>query len=184
MPHLPFLSTLSLRRATTCGGGRIEQSHYFYPRSPCGERPVVPAELTTLVNISIHALLAESDSITFNPPIESINFYPRSPCGERQHAYQLVLWVLRISIHALLAESDLATWQSDYVRGDFYPRSPCGERLPHARRPCPVVHISIHALLAESDPEGRAVLFNFLAFLSTLSLRRATPGRRGRAPGW
>ena len=34
-------------------------------------------------NISIHALLAESD-----------------------HAYQLVLWVLRISIHALLAESD------------------------------------------------------------------------------
>ena len=34
-----FLSTLSLRRATTCGGGWNEQPRYFYPRSPCGERP-------------------------------------------------------------------------------------------------------------------------------------------------
>ena len=33
----------------------------FYPRSPYGERPIVPVELTTLVNISIHALLTESD---------------------------------------------------------------------------------------------------------------------------
>ena len=33
-----FLSTLSLRRATTCGGGWNEQPRYFYPRSPCGER--------------------------------------------------------------------------------------------------------------------------------------------------
>ena len=35
-----FLSTLSLRRATTCycSGSLICN---FYPRSPCGERPVV-----------------------------------------------------------------------------------------------------------------------------------------------
>ncbi len=34
-----FLSTLSLRRATSSGGRRRLSSCYFYPRSPCGERP-------------------------------------------------------------------------------------------------------------------------------------------------
>ena len=58
-----FLSTLSLRRATTaprtgltCGGG------FFYPRSPCGERPWQRGSRITYVEFSIHALLAESDS--------------------------------------------------------------------------------------------------------------------------
>ena len=80
----------------------------------------------------------------------------------------------QISIHALLAESDTweflsqsmtcaflstlslrrATRQKFYAQrilSDFYPRSPCGERHP-APVPCrPYAHISIHALLAESD---------------------------------
>ena len=58
---------------------------------------------------------------------------------------------------------------------NFYPRSPCGERRsarPETRRRDV---ISIHALLAESDrlwafSDGSGCLF-----LSTLSLRRATP---------
>ena len=33
----------------------------FYPRSPCGERPVFPCFIIIDVKISIHALLAESD---------------------------------------------------------------------------------------------------------------------------
>ena len=33
----------------------------FYPRSPCGERRDVIAEMTEAQSISIHALLAESD---------------------------------------------------------------------------------------------------------------------------
>ncbi len=37
--HLPFLSTLSLRRATTLPGFLIGSINNFYPRSPCGERP-------------------------------------------------------------------------------------------------------------------------------------------------
>ena len=61
---------------------------------------------------------------------------------------------LPISIHALLAESD-APWLARLAsRPNFYPRSPCGERL--------------------------SVVFLLLAvgvFLSTLSLRRATPVR-------
>ena len=79
-----FLSTLSLRRATGISTIFVGFSWDFYPRSPCGERRLptalrtphqrflstlslrrATAELTTLVNkmfISIHALLAESDT--------------------------------------------------------------------------------------------------------------------------
>ena len=79
---VPFLSTLSLRRATVAFASKAE-----------GFR------------ISIHALLAESDTKQNNPPIFQRYFYPRSPCGERRSAH-----------------SGAAS------RGYFYPRSPCGER--------------------------------------------------------
>ena len=81
---LPFLSTLSLRRATMafcvdypkntyfyprspCGERRIghinkTRSKNFYPRSPCGERHDYGQCCTRARGISIHALLAESDS--------------------------------------------------------------------------------------------------------------------------
>ena len=55
--------------------------------------------------ISIHALLAESDEIT--------------------HAKHRAM---DISIHALLAESDKAVLPVTRSVGYFYPRSPCGER--------------------------------------------------------
>ena len=78
-----FLSTLSLRRATTLPRRFIRGSNNFYPRSPCGERRR-PDKLQLPQN----------------------HFYPRSPCGERP-ALSLpfgAVWI--ISIHALLAESD------------------------------------------------------------------------------
>ena len=56
-----FLSTLSLRRATSTTGILGFNPFNFYPRSPCGERQhTQPAEQTETF-ISIHALLAESD---------------------------------------------------------------------------------------------------------------------------
>ena len=113
-----------------------QPSHgYFYPRSPCGERlTILLITVTTLLflstlslrratsasynaymaeNISIHALLAESDcfdrimnvsnglflstlslrrATELNSSwISSIkNFYPRSPCGERPIVYNIV----------------------------------------------------------------------------------------------
>ncbi len=79
-----FLSTLSLRRATqqeSCNG----KAHVnFYPRSPCGERRHQGVSLQRAANISIHALLAESDRLAISA-----------------HCFDS-----RISIHALLAESD------------------------------------------------------------------------------
>ena len=78
-----FLSTLSLRRATI--RFQISQSGItnFYPRSPCGERPNFHRVRYNTVDISIHALLAESDRhLSQLIPLHSY-FYPRSPCGER-----------------------------------------------------------------------------------------------------
>ena len=57
--------------------------------------------------ISIHALLAESDRKTQRPYVKDSNFYPRSPCGERPRQGVLFRVVVVISIHALLAESDI-----------------------------------------------------------------------------
>ena len=78
-----FLSTLSLRRATFLHCTTYLNCSHFYPRSPCGERPIVLLIPPTRKLISIHALLAESDAIypSSTPPKEY--FYPRSPCGER-----------------------------------------------------------------------------------------------------
>ena len=145
-----FLSTLSLRRATSLtrtpsavtpisihallaesdatGVRVIKRYKYFYPRSPCGERPGQVNWNVVLFCISIHALLAESDPrlmffwpygrlflstlslrrATFSTgscSVCSSNFYPRSPCGERQHHRN------KLSRNR-----------------NFYPRSPCGER--------------------------------------------------------
>ena len=80
-----FLSTLSLRRATLLS---IRNTHNF--------------------DISIHALLAESDSKRFGNTLEHLHFYPRSPCGERLDFPVSGFTASPISIHALLAESDLA----------------------------------------------------------------------------
>ena len=78
--------------------------------------------------ISIHALLAESDFFEEIKVIILGDFYPRSPCGERLHVKFLFPALFVISIHALLAESDVGTVRELQCILDFYPRSPCGER--------------------------------------------------------
>ena len=62
-----FLSTLSLRRATHDEAVFSVKHRHFYPRSPCGERPLLP--------------------LCYNRPSD---FYPRSPCGERQGCCQQI----------------------------------------------------------------------------------------------
>ena len=101
--------------------------------------------------ISIHALLAESDSaglksLTSLTVFLSTLSLRRATCTIRQsHCNH------QISIHALLAESDYGRAAGIVVRDHFYPRSPCGER------PACAVAFKLGQL-----------------FLSTLSLRRAT----------
>ena len=66
------------------------------------------------------------------------------------------------------------------ISTNFYPRSPCGERRVACYLDNIEITISIHALLAESDFRGRICQRNKFQFLSTLSLRRATPDTRRR----
>ena len=194
--EFPFLSTLSLRRATRghgpqpsgtsdfyprspCGERRGRhiidtRTKNFYPRSPCGERRVTVLGIQHRTGISIHALLAESDRFLLSGPMMRRYFYPRSPCGERRFPISAHCFDGRISIHALLAESDGRQRPARPNCQDFYPRSPCGER-PRDSRSVPRRHaISIHALLAESDPTSYMPAICDILFLSTLSLRRAT----------
>ena len=169
-----FLSTLSLRRATL---------------------RVVDGSKSSI--ISIHALLAESDFRQNYECFEWIKFLStlslrratrRSVKLFRQNYISIhallaesdgppfaMLSNGRISIHALLAESDIGPLIFSVQPRNFYPRSPCGERpLYNCGNSC-TQEISIHALLAESDQRGSADDMCRYKFLSTLSLRRATP---------
>ena len=124
-----FLSTLSLRRATHGRQRKHDRHHHFYPRSPCGERPDDLLAMDTGANISIHALLAESDG--------------DAPVHETGRERFLSTLSLRRATDCKQA--------ARFRVVDFYPRSPCGERLALAIRGLVAPVISIHALLAESD---------------------------------
>ena len=174
--------------------GRAISIHALLAESDCwNNRPAT----TPHWKISIHALLAESDRLIPSLSTMLFDFYPRSPCGERLYANFSGFYWWIISIHALLAESDGCQRPCERPTTNFYPRSPCGERHIRAnfcllvyyfypRSPCgerqpwtppPKIDIciSIHALLAESDYTAIVGTSYSKKFLSTLSLRRATP---------
>ena len=120
-----FLSTLSLRRATQLLQG---PSRDFYPRSPCGERRYWPCVHVVGRSISIHALLAESDTdeVLTNDE-QTISIHALLAESDQVKKYSGLNFA-RISIHALLAESDRLCTILYSCPGNFYPRSPCGER--------------------------------------------------------
>ena len=102
------------------------------------------------------------------------NFYPRSPCGERLRIPAFLpadrIFLSTLSLRRATLQSLLLKVGIFY----FYPRSPCGERQLLHGSESKGIKISIHALLAESDTDIIGHTCNISAFLSTLSLRRAT----------
>ena len=129
------------------------------------------------IDISIHALLAESDFYRVGLGARVSHFYPRSPCGERRHGFHLFPWHFFISIHALLAESDPRKNLVNGIRLVFLSTLSLRRATTELFAACTAIaSISIHALLAESDPGKVSSVLPGLAFLSTLSLRRATDG--------
>ena len=81
-----------------------------------------------MTEISIHALLAESDRALRQLQSALCHFYPRSPCGER-----LDRWLAGLKGTLFLSTLSLrrATCIIDIINNiidNFYPRSPCGER--------------------------------------------------------
>ena len=106
-----FLSTLSLRRATTWQAIH-NVSRIFLSTLSLRRATVCRLAICTLMIISIHALLAESDWSLINNGPGVIYFYPRSPCGERRCLRCCAISCITISIHALLAESDSKSAQN------------------------------------------------------------------------
>ena len=100
-----FLSTLSLRRATSKNAA-MGKPTLISIHALLAESDTSPKSVIYLLDISIHALLAESD-------------HSGGPWQAE----------CTISIHALLAESDVTGSDSQKLILHFYPRSPCGERL-------------------------------------------------------
>ena len=175
-----FLSTLSLRRATGCVRYCIHAQgisiHALLAESDrvkvynkefraisihalLAESDYTHKKSTRQIKISIHALLAESDCYSLRHSAPHWHFYPRSPCGERQRQ------------------------NKGYRKShDFYPRSPCGERLPNQ---CKIDKKSNFYPRSPCGERPFATVDNTTeaAFLSTLSLRRATAGhyRKRRA---
>ena len=106
----------------------MPSSRNFYPRSPCGERRYLTEFEGYSQEISIHALLAESDSK-----------HKKNPCKTL------------ISIHALLAESDLLgdVWAGRWPDISIHALLAESDLFQVLFRQ--TTQISIHALLAESD---------------------------------
>ena len=149
------------------------QDQHFYPRSPCGERqdlePSTTRRLTFLSTlslrratpstsipkpgkvISIHALLAESDTSHSKDIDQPKHFYPRSPCGERPGCQRPCEHPTKISIHALLAESDHHRSENLYPGQQFLSTLSLRRATFFGCQYSFKLFISIHALLAESD---------------------------------
>ena len=123
----------------------------FYPRSPCGERPIQHTQID-----------------------EHNDFYPRSPCGERPTTSDPEASNRTISIHALLAESDETFIILTKQLSNFYPRSPCGER-PIGPQCVTSYNGFLSTLSLRRATTTTITIYIVLKFLSTLSLRRATP---------
>ena len=194
--ELGFLSTLSLRRATVNGGVLLSCFGNFYPRSPCGERRVLEVtrnahsdfyprspcgerhDTSSLMRcqtkfLSTLSLRRATPSLCFFW-CRFCHFYPRSPCGERHFSGSAWVQEFPISIHALLAESDSFGANIAIPTGDFYPRSPCGERQCSSDRGQRLQRNFYPRSPCGERRQWRRSVKLFRQFLSTLSLRRAT----------
>ena len=145
-------SMLSLRRATFVGLAahrlRNISIHALLAESDMVKR----CQASDISVISIHALLAESDISQLQCILGGKYFYPRSPCGER-----------------LQSECPFAE-----AVPDFYPRSPCGERLVNLGNIATTRTLFLSTLSLRRATVWVLLYATGQIFLSTLSLRRAT----------
>ena len=111
----------------------------FNPRSPHGERRVLPRRSVSPRDISIHAPRTGSDTSSPASCCRRCHFNPRSPHGERQRLVALILADGVISIHAPRTGSDGRTRRADreHLISIHAPRTgsdwiPVSEQIPEA----------------------------------------------------
>ncbi len=153
--HSRFLSTLSLRRATRFQNP-VKIEIVFLSTLSLRRATQKRQTLYWLQDISIHALLAESDPRWTPVCLRCVHFYPRSPCGERHEFMRFNAMNMTISIHALLAESDQSLNLPSKPIERFLSTLSLRRATHNTKNNCIDYCISIHALLAESDQSSGA----------------------------
>ena len=147
----------------------------FYPRSPCGERLHIGRGCVMIHRISIHALLAESDTTKVAGLLALIYISIHALLAESDGSSAVFSGCCTgISIHALLAESDADRIGYAVRLLYFYPRSPCGERPQEVSVRRGVALFLSTLSLRRATSSQRLSALQLFQFLSTLSLRRAT----------
>ena len=155
---LVFLSTLSLRRATSCGPYLSSLTRNFYPRSPCGERHNINSSVNTADKISIHALLAESDvwADTSYNLLDIISIHALLAESDGQG---ILIWVDKTQFLSTLSLRRATNMEMRVICTsiNFYPRSPCGERR-ESQQPCarPTTDFYPRSPCGERQPTQRA----------------------------
>ena len=100
-------------------------------------------------------------------------FYPRSPCGERHKCFMKHTNVLYFYPRSPCGERRESQPPCGHPTTNFYPRSPCGERRVVSSAGTTGKSFLSTLSLRRATPALHNILELF-AFLSTLSLRRAT----------
>ena len=194
---LKFLSTLSLRRATSSTGSAANFSSGFLSTLSLRRATFCRTYQSNCCRSFLSTLSLRRATTRFSPLTAAKSyFYPRSPCGERLLTGCLFDRGAEFLSTLSLRRATGGRRQLQRHRDHFYPRSPCGERPNNVLPAYAACGISIHALLAESDhtqptEQAKALIsihallaesdfgpisMGFIGglFLSTLSLRRAT----------
>ena len=169
-----FLSTLSLRRATSGNNQYLCKAGISIHALLAESDHIIPIGVCVTAPISIHALLAESDAYGRINDISRLIFLSTLSLRratlviKNRTAFSVFLSTLSLRratvarltkfVSLTLFLSTLSLRRATYVlpvprppQINFYPRSPCGERLGAPVDRMPSSSISIHALLAESD---------------------------------
>ena len=130
--------------------GRMTR-RYFYPRSPCGERPAHCFDGGEASGISIHALLAESD------------------CRDRKAHVGNSLFLSTLSLRRATSSPLMWPWSPLFLSTLSLRRA-----TPRLARVVPTpIFLSTLSLRRATQPLKTSTAPK--KFLSTLSLRRATP---------
>ena len=129
-----FLSTLSLRRATT-KKFKMPVPAYFYPRSPCGERQPDKIDCGKsqrfLSTLSLRRATVDALELA-----NLVLFLSTLSLRRATSALWMVLnhplrFLSTLSLRRATSQQPAGTTSTTY----FYPRSPCGERRPPSITP-------------------------------------------------
>ncbi len=145
-----FLSTPSARRATAGCKLLVCWCHDFYPRPPRGGRHHRVCAGQLVVQISIHALREEDDTVCLIVLGIAFDFYPRPPRGGRRlYTCEVIGEPKFLSTPSARRATDNS---ASFLPGEGFLSTPSARRATFTKASSILTElISIHALREEGD---------------------------------